>query len=231
MKLKKKILAGILSGAILMTSGLAFNDAQAAQNQEHWRGYGNHMNFERNSGHRMGFGRGMNFNDDFQFSDEQIAEFAKKIADYYGIDQYEVETALRENTHFGDIRHAATLAKLSGRSFSEVLAMKNDWHQVADKLGVTREQFDAFMKEEMLGWLAKRSRLDTKTVQNLLDDGYNPRDICMAGIIAGESGKGVKSVLNKRKINNSWQDVAKEFNVDAKKLFGGNRQHKNSQRN
>ena len=216
MKLKKKILAGILSGAILISGSLAFNDAQAAQ-----------KNFDS---HRPHFEHFDEQHERPQFTDEQIAEFAKKIADYYGVDQYEVETALRENTHFGDIRQAATLAKLSGRSFSEVLAMKNDWHQVAEKLGVTREQFDAFMKEEMLGWLAQRSKLDTKTVQSLLDDNYNPRDICMAGIIASESGKSVKSVLNKRKINNSWQDVAKEFNVDAKKLFGGNRPHKNFQR-
>lgn len=225
MKLKKKLLAGILSGAILMSTGIAFNDAYAAQADGRGFGRGAAVTDER-GGHHMGFGRGMNFHEDFQFSEEQIADFAKKIADHYGVDQYEVAAALRENTHFGDIRQAATLAKLSGRSFSEVLAMKNDWHQVADKLGVTREQFDAFMKDEMLGWLAQRSKLDTKTVQSLLDDGYNPRDICAAGIIASESGKSVKNVLSKRKINNSWKDVAKEFNVDAKKLFGGNRQHR-----
>ena len=174
----------------------------------------------------MGFGRGMNFHEDFQFSEEQIADFAKKIADHYGVDQYEVETALRENNHLGDIRQAATLAKLSGRSFSEVLAMKNDWHQVAEKLGVTREQFDNFMKDEMLGWLAQKSKLDKNTVQKLLDDGYNPHDICAAGIIASESGKSVKNVLSKRKINNSWEDVAKEFGVDLQKNFNGKHQHR-----
>lgn len=205
MKLKKKILAGILSGAILLSGGIALNDAQAA----HFNGKGR-PHFEQFDGQH----------ERPQLTDEQILEFSQKIADYYGVDQSEVAAALSEDAHFGDIKHAATLAKLSGRSFSEVYAMKNDWHQVAEKLGVTREQFDAFMKDEMLGRLAQESKLDKNTVQKLLDDGYNPHDICAAGIIASESGKSVKNVLSKRKINNSWQDVAKEFNVDAKKLFG-----------
>lgn len=212
MKLKKKLLAGILSGAILLSGGIAFNDAQA--HAAHFHG-NNRPHFEQFDGQH----------ERPQFTDEQIAEFSKKVADYYGVNQAEIETALRENTHFGDIKQAATLAKLSGRSFSEVLAMKNDWHQVAEKLGVTREQFDTFMKDEMLSGLAQKSRLDKNTVQKLLDEGYNPRDISAAGIIASESGKNIKSVLNKRKINNSWADVAKEFNVDAKKLFGEHRPH------
>lgn len=197
--LKKKLLAGILSGAIIFTGGMTLNLVQAApsateQQQERPR-------HERR-----------------QMSDEKISEFAKKVADNYGVNQAEVETALKNRTKFEDIKIAASLAKISGKPFSEVLAMKVDWQQVAEKLSVTREQMEDLVKSEMLEGLAQRSKLDIKTVESLLKEKYNPRDITMAGIIANASGKNVKSVLSKRKLNNSWKDVAKEFNVDLEKL-------------
>ena len=192
---KKKIIAGILSGAIIFTGGF-LSSAQAAENFD-----GQQQRHERR-----------------QFSDEKISEFAKNIADNYGVSQAEVETALKNRTHFEDIKIAATLAKLSGKSFSEVLAMRTDWRQVAEKLGVTREQFEEHMKAEMLEGLAKRSKLDAKTVESLLKEKYNPHDITVAGLIANASGKNVKTVLSKRKINNNWEDIAKEFNVDLNKF-------------
>lgn len=197
----KKIIAGILSGAIIFTGGfLSF--AQAAGNSEN---------------------RPQQRQEHHQFSDEQINEFAKAVADNYGVSQAEVEAALRNRTHFEDIRTAAALAKLSGKSFSEVLAMKVDWRQVAEKLGVTSQQFEEFMKAEMLEGLAKRSKLDAKTVESLLKERYNPHDITIAGLIANASGKNVKTVLSKRKINNNWEDIAKELNVDLNKLMDSER--------
>ena len=97
--------------------------------------------------------------------------------------------------------------------------MKVDWYQVAEKLGVTREQVEEYARNERLAELAKHSKLDAKTVDSLLKEKYDPRDITVAGIIANASGKNVKSVLAKRKINNSWEDVAKEFNVDLKEIM------------
>lgn len=203
--LKKKILAGILSGAILMTSGLALNGVEAA----HFDGGKGRPHFEQfDENHERP-----------QLTEEQIAKASKEIASRYGVSQTEVAAAIREKNNFGDIKHAATLAKLSGKSFAEVLAMKSDWHAVAEKLGVTREQFDAFIKDEMLTGLAQKSKLDKSTVESLLKDKYDPRDICVAGMIANASGKNVKTVLAKRKINNNWEDVAKEFNVDLQKIF------------
>ena len=96
--------------------------------------------------------------------------------------------------------------------------MKTDWRQVAEKLGVKREQVETFMKSEMLEGLAKNSKLDAKTVESLLKEKYSPRDITIAGRIANSSGKNVKAVIAKKKINNNWEDVAKEFNVDFSKI-------------
>lgn len=203
--LKKKILAGILSGAIIFTGGLAMNPVQAADNSANQQ-----QKFER---HQRG--------ERHKMTDEDRSQRIKEFADYYGVNQSEVEAALKNRVHFEDLRQAAVLAKLSGKSFSEVLAMKSDWRQVADKLGVKREQFEDYMKNEMLDGLAKFSKLDKKTVENLLKENYSPHDITFAGLIANESGKNVKSVLAKRKINNTWEDVAKEFNVDLSKFRKG----------
>lgn len=203
--LKKKFIAGILSGAIIFTGGLAVNSAQAAD-----KSFNQQQKFER---HQRSGG--------FKMTDEQRSQRIKEFADYYGVNQAEVETALKNRVHFEDLRNAAVLAKLSGKSFSEVLAMKTDWRQVADKLGVKREQFEDYMKNEMLEGLAKFSKLDKKTVESLLKENYSPHDITFAGFIANQSGKNVKSVLAKRKINNTWEDVAKEFNVDLSKFKKG----------
>ncbi len=210
--LKKKLIAGILSGAIFMTGGLAASNVYAAEKDD--------------SDKTARFEEFQERHERKELSDEKIAELSKEISDYYGVDASEVSAALKNRVPFGDVRNAATLAKLSNRSFSEVLAMKSDWHQVAEKLGVTREQFDAFAKDEKLSQLAKISKLDKKVVEDLLKENYSPRDIQMAGIIANASGKNVKTVLSKRKINNSWNDVAKEYNVDLRKISRENRPHR-----
>ena len=199
--LKKKILAGLLSGAIIFTSGLAINSVQAAENSANQQ-----QKIERQHRERP------------KMTDEQRSKITKEFAEHYGVNQSEVEAALNNHTDFKDLQQAAILAKLSGKSFSEVLAMKTDWRQVAEKLGVSREQVENFMKSEMLEGLAKNSKLDKKTVESLLKENYNPRDITIAGFIASESGKNVKTIIAKKKINNNWEDVAKEFNVDLKKI-------------
>ena len=58
-----------------------------------------------------------------------------------------------------------------------------------------------------------------QTFRALLKDGYNHRDIDIAGKIAKASGKNIKTVLAKREINNTWADVAKSFGVDLKKIM------------
>lgn len=150
---------------------------------------------------------------------EHIGGWAKFISERYGVDTAQVEKALNDGVHVEDVRQAAILAKLSGKNFSDVLAMKVDWPQVADKLGITREQIHEFFKREHEEAFAKHAGIEVKTLQSLLKDGYDPRDIDIAAKIAKASGKDVKNVLGKRKINNTWEDVAKSFGVDLKKIM------------
>lgn len=189
---RKKILAGILGGALIFGGGQAFaSPPEMPENDTTWE--------EEDS--------------------VNIKGWAKFISTRYGLSGAEVEKAFNDGVHIEDIRRAAVLAKLSGKSFSEVLAMKVDWPQVAKKLGITREQVIEFFWEERNDTFAERLNLDKKTFKGLLKDGYDHRDIFIAGKIAQASGKNIKTVLEKRRINNTWDDVAKSFGVDLKKIM------------
>ena len=193
MNIKKTLLAGLLGGALLLSGSQVF----AAPPE-------------------------MPDNDDRSWQEEEaknIGGWAKYLSDKYGVDSAQVETALNNGVHIEDVRHAAVLAKLSNRSFSDVLAMKVDWFQVAEKLGVTHKQIRDFYEQERTEHFAQLAELDIKTFNNLLKDGYKPHDIMVAGKIAKVSGKNIKNVLDKRKINNTWEDVAKSFGVDIKKYM------------
>ena len=189
---KKKFLAGILSGALLLTGAQAFaNPPEPPQ----WTA------------------------EDERQAAENISGWVNYLSDEFGADPAQVEDALNRGVHIRDIQYAALLSKLSGKSFSDVLAMKLDWFQVAEKLGVTREQIEKFYRQQMDTRLAKNAEVDVKTVQSLLKDGYAPHDIMIAGKIAKSAGKDIKAVLGKRKINNTWSDVAKSFGVDIHKVM------------
>ena len=106
MNFKKKLLAGILGGAMLFSFGTSF--AAPPETDEICR----------------------------EESFAQSSDREKYFSEKYGISSAQIEQAFKDGARPADIRQAAILAKLSGKSFSEVLAMKVDWPQVAQKLGV-----------------------------------------------------------------------------------------------
>ena len=199
MSIKKKILMGLLSGALLLTGSQALaNPPEMPEQEQNWQ----------------------------EDEAKHIGGWAKYLSEKYGVDSAQVETALNDGVHIEDVKNAAVLAKLSGKSFADVLAMKIDWAQVAEKLGVTREQVKEFYEQERIEHFAQMANVDAKTFSSLLKDGYNPHDIMIAGRIANAAGKNVKNVLDKRRINNTWEDVAKSFGVDLQKLIPSGHPHK-----
>lgn len=190
---KKKILAGLLSGALIFTGAQALaNPPDPSSDMEKaWQ----------------------------EEAEANIDGWAKHLSEKYGVDSAQVKKALNDGVHVQDVQFAAVLSKLSGKSFSEVLAMKVDWFQVAEKLGVTHEQLKNFFEQERDEHFAKSAGIDVNTLKSLLKDGYEPHDIAIAGKIAQAAGKDIKSVLKKRTINNSWEDVAKSFGVDMEKIM------------
>lgn len=99
--------------------------------------------------------------------------------------------------------------------------MKTDdkhWPEVGKALGVTREQISAQMNEMTATRMAERGNVDKDTALKLLNNGYQPRDIGMAGKLAKISGKDIQAVLDMKKINNHWGDVAEQLGVDREQL-------------
>ena len=220
--IKKKILVGLLSGALVFAGGIGTYKAFAAEKPDsdeipQMREI-EQMRQHATRPHQMK-----------EMSESQIAEFSKKIAEHYGVSESEVAQACKNRTNPHDIQAAAMLAKLSGKSFASVFEMKCDWWQVSKKLGITEDQIRAFFEQESADRLSEVSSLDSKIVNDLLKEGYNPRDIVIAGKIAKESGKNVKNILAKKKINNTWSDVAKEFGVDIKNIMPKHHKDSNDQ--
>lgn len=144
------------------------------------------------------------------------AKVAARVADNFGIDQATVLARLNNGAKPRDVNAAAFLAKAGGKSFDEVMDMKksdNTWKDVAQSLGVTREQMKATRQSLAADRLSAKLDLDRATVADLQGQGYKTRDIAMAGLLAQNSDKSIASVLDQKKINNTWQDVAQSLGV------------------
>lgn len=140
--------------------------------------------------------------------------WAREVSVRYGVSEKEILNALEAGKRHEDIDTAAMLSKISGKSLTNVLNMKADWHDVMKRLGITREKYRAALKEVAIQDLARRSELSESTVKNLLENHYFPRDIEIAGRLAKASGKDVQEILDSKKINQRWVDVAEQLNVD-----------------
>ena len=148
---------------------------------------------------------------------------AAKAAEMFGVDEAEVAAYLSENPRaFREIFPCAMLARTSGHSFAEVMALHKemgDWHTVGDSLGVTREMIHETMGDLIAGRLAdEKTNLTKDEARTLLREGYNPRDIRAAGILGKAAGKSARDILALKKINNGWDDVAKTLGLDASVL-------------
>jgi hypothetical protein len=163
-------------------------------------------------------------------------EMAQHLADDFGIDQATVLQYSEKGMNFRDIGQAAMLANASGQSLDTVISHKtylNSWKDVADKLGVTKEQMKTAHQNIIANSLNKKSGVNKQTAINLLQQGYHPRDIGMASELAKNTGKTLGDILAMKKINNTWLDVATilgvnqdTFNNDAKELgFGFHHGH------
>ncbi len=202
----KRTAAGLLAGMMIMGGGLAAGTALA-------HGFGPGMGGP-GMGPGMGMGHpGMERHGDFHRPMMDMENIAKRVAEEFGVDEGEVRAALDARRDFRDIGQAAMLAKISGKSFQEVLAMKTSWLDVAKSLGVTREQMQGAMREQLAARIARRGGADKAQVLELLADGYRAWDVAFAARLAKASGKDVKDVLAMKKINNRWMDVAQALKV------------------
>ena len=140
---KKRLLSGMLVGAVLLAGTISYAGAAAAQDN----GQAN-ARMERRDNMRPG-----------QMPQLDASKIAKHVAEQFGVKESEVLAALNDKRNFRDITYTAILAKISGKSFSDVLAMKskdNHWRDVQKSLGVTKEQVRAEQIEMTAAHLAIR---------------------------------------------------------------------------
>ena len=148
---------------------------------------------------------------------------AARAAEMFGVDESEVAAYLAENPRaFRDIFPCSMLARTSGHSFAEVMAIyeeQGDWRAVGESLGVTREMIHETMGELMASRLADdKTNLTPEEARELLREGYHPRDVRAAGILGKAANKSAVDILAMKKINNGWDDVAKGLGLDASVL-------------
>ncbi|SFT83135.1 hypothetical protein SAMN02910356_02330 [Selenomonas sp. GACV-9] len=205
--MKKKLLAGMVAGAVLTGIGLNATEVKAAENMDRPAPATMHKAGQRPQ------------HPPVQMSAD---EAAKNIHETFGVDESEVKAAINEHKDFQDIGQAAMLSKISGKSFKDVLAMKtesNNWPEVGKSLGVTHEQIEEQMITMQAAKIEQKAGVAKDTAISLLKNGYHARDIECAGLLAKAAGKDVQAVLDMKKINNSWMDVASELGVDKSVLI------------
>ena len=205
--MKKKMLAGVVAGALLLGGGLGTMSAQAgsADNSRDAR-----PNFDKQGQRPQHPPVQMNAD-----------EAAKHVAETFGVSQAEVKQAIEAKEDFRDIGQAAMYAKITGKSFKEVLALhtdKSDWREIGKSLGVTHAQVRETMLEMRAMHIGQKGLVAQDKALALLKNGYQSKDIMMAAVIAKESGKDIQAVLDMKKINNRWSDVADQLGVDKAKL-------------
>lgn len=201
---QRKMIAGIVAGLVLTAGGFGVLSAQS-QSQD-------------GAQHRM-LAKGER--PDGQMPQMDASEAAKHIAETFGVDESQVKNAIENKKDFRDIGQAAMIAKVSGKSFDEVMALKTDdknWRDIGESLGVTREKVEEVRQSMTAQHLSQDGDIDESKALSLLKKGYEPRDIECAAALAKASGKDIQSVLDRKKINNRWGDVAKELGVDANVL-------------
>ena len=204
--MNKKLFIAMAAGGVLIGASL-FGGVEAA---EAHGGYNGPMEHRQEMQERMGPGA-------WRMSDEDAA---KRAAEMFGVDEAEVAAYLAENPRaFRDVFPCSMLARTSGRSFAEVMAIyddQGDWRAVGESLGVTREMIHETMGELMANRLAdEKTNLTPEEARALLREGYHPRDVRAAGILGKAANKSARDVLALKKINNGWDDVAKELGLDA----------------
>lgn len=146
--------------------------------------------------------------------DEIVNDCVKR----YGVKESDVREALKARRNPEDIYYAALLSKASGKSLHEIITSKADWREVERKFGITESQIDKVVNDMIATDIAERSGLAVDTVKDLLKNHYHPRDIRIAGRLAKESGKDVRDVLDMKKLNMRWRDVADKLHLDVEVL-------------
>ncbi|MEN6568327.1 MAG: hypothetical protein ABFC57_18745 [Veillonellales bacterium] len=195
--LSKKALAGILAGTFILAGASAPFLVNAAEYNDR----------DSSPAYRQ-----------CQHQKPTPEQMAQRLSEDLGVSQDSILQYQAKGMNFRDISRVAFLANASGKSMDEVISYKttdNTWRDVAEKLDITKEQIKAARQSITAARLNAKLGMDKEAVLDLLQQGYHPRDIAMANELAQNTGSSINDVLNEKKINNTWRDVAGNLGVDS----------------
>lgn len=151
-----------------------------------------------------------------QSSDFNPEVMAQNIQDSFGIDKQVILDYNKQGWKMHDLHRAALFAYASEKPISDILnakTMTNDWKDVGESLGVTREKMHTVMQTIMSKKMATNLDVDSAVISSFLSQGYHPRDIAMAVTLSKHSAKTIDEVINMKKINNRWSNVATALGI------------------
>jgi hypothetical protein len=144
-------------------------------------------------------------------------EMAQQFATTFNVDKKVLLDYQKKGYTMGDFYRGAVIASAGNKPFTDVLNAKtatNSWKDVMTSFSVTNEQLQHVAQVFMSKQIATMAQIDESTVNGLLKDGYQPNDIVMASVLSKQASKTIPDVLNLKKINNTWKDVATSLGID-----------------
>jgi len=147
-----------------------------------------------------------------KMTDEMATQAAAKL----GIDKQLLIDFQNKGNNIRDLHMAMVVADASQHTLTEVLTAKingSSWPDLCKSYNLDESKLHQIEQDHMAKKLATEISVKEDTIKLLLGNGYQPQDIVMASILADKSNKDIQSVLDLKKINNRWQDVAKNLNV------------------
>jgi hypothetical protein len=141
---------------------------------------------------------------------------AQNIQDCFGIDKQALLDYNKQGWKMHDLNKAALIAYASEKPISDILnakTMTNDWKDVGESFGVTREKMHTVMQTMMSKKMAANLDVNSDVINSFLSQGYHPRDIAMAVTLSKHSDKTIDEVITMKKINNRWSDVATSLGI------------------
>jgi hypothetical protein len=145
------------------------------------------------------------------------ARVTARMSEVYGVSQLALLKYHEGGMNFKELHRAAYFAGISGKSLDEVIALKADsktWRNVSQTLKISKEQHKAQRQKLFAARLQQRTGVAKETSLVLLQEGRKSRDVAMAGILAKHSGKSAIEVINMKKPDGKWREVATELGMD-----------------
>lgn len=160
----------------------------------------------------------------------------QNIQDRFGVDKKVLLEYQAKGWKAQELHRAAFIAHTAKVPIADVLnakAQNKTWTEISESYGVTKEQYINATRDFRNNQLAKNLNLKEDVVKTLISKGYHPRDIAMAATLSQKANKSIDTVLEHKKINNTWQDVATTIGLsnevyeacrtDAEQCFGNDR--------